>query len=111
MACINFTQGSIQPATPQVQERDPVHRETLLHCDHFGVYRVTGEFPFITGAQGVCRVLVCLDGEGELEHAGSHYRFHKGEVMLLPAVVGACSCRPNGTVTLLQISLPEIVKP
>jgi hypothetical protein len=45
-----------------------------------------------------------------LEHAGSHYRFHKGEVLLLPAVVGACSCLPNGTVTLLQISLPEIVK-
>ena len=27
MACINFTQGSIQPVTPQVLEGDPVHRE------------------------------------------------------------------------------------
>ena len=108
MACINFTQGSIQPLTPEVREGDPVHRETLLRCDHFGVCRVTEEFPFITGAPETCRVLVCLEGEGELVHAGTHYPFDKGDVVLLPAVVGACSCLPNGTVTLLEISLPKI---
>jgi len=111
MACINFTQGSIQPLTPDVRERDPVHREHLLHCDQFGVCRVTGEFPFITGAAGTCRILVFLDGEGHLEHAGLHYRFNKGDVLLLPAVVGECSCSPNGTITLLEVSLPEIVTP
>jgi mannose-6-phosphate isomerase len=111
MGCINFTQGSIQPLTPQVRERDPVNREKLLRCDHFGVCRVTGEFPFTTGAPETCRIVVCLDGEGELEHGGIPYRFGKGDVMLLPAVVGVCSCRPNGTVTLLEIALPEIVNP
>jgi mannose-6-phosphate isomerase len=108
MACINFTQSSIQPATPEVRQRDPVHRESLLHCDHFGLCRVSGEFPFNTGAAGVCRIVVCLEGKGQLEHAGIHYRFNKGDVLLLPAVIGACSCSPNGTVTLLEISLPEI---
>jgi mannose-6-phosphate isomerase len=111
MACINFTQGSIQPVTPQVRHRDPVHREKLLRCDHFGVCRVMGEFPFTTGASDTCRIVVCLDGEGELERGGIPYRFDKGDVMLLPAVVGACLCRPNGTVTLLEIALPEIVNP
>jgi mannose-6-phosphate isomerase len=92
-----------------VRERDPIHREKLLRCDHFGVCRVTGEFPFTTGAAETCRLLVCLEGVGELEHAGIHYPFSKGDVLLLPAVVGACSCRPNGTVKLLEIALPEIV--
>jgi len=45
---------------------------------------------------------------GELEHAGANYPFATGDVVLLPAVVGACRCRPNGTVTLLEISFPEI---
>jgi mannose-6-phosphate isomerase len=111
MACINFTQGSIQPVTPQVLEGDPVHRENLIHCDHFGVCRVSGEFPFTTGASETCSVLVCIEGKGELEHAGANYPFDKGDVLLLPAVVGACRCRPNGTVSLLEISLPEIRNP
>ena len=110
-ACINFTQGAIQPLTPEVRERDPIHREKLLRCDHFGMCRVMGEFPFTTGAADTCRLLVCLEGVGELEHAGMHYRFKKGDVLLLPAVVGACLCRPNGTVKLLEIALPEIVNP
>ena len=109
MACIDFTQGSIRPATLEVREKDSVHRENLLHCDRFGVCRVTGAKPFITGAAGTCRILVCLDGGGQLEHASIQYRFGKGEVLLLPAVVGACSCSPHGTATLLEISLPEIV--
>ena len=111
MACINFTQGSIQPAVPEVREKDPVHRENLLRCDHFGICRVTGEIPFETGAAETCRILVCLDGEGQLEHTGIPYRFDKGDVLLLPAVVGACSCSPSGTVTMLEISLPEILNP
>jgi len=111
MACINFAQGSIQPLTPEMRERDPFHREKLLRCDHFGVCRITGQFPFTTGAADTCRILVCLDGEGKLEHAGIGYSFGKGDVLLLPAVVGACACRPNGTLSLLEISLPEIFNP
>ena len=108
MACINFSQGVIGPVIPQIHDAKPLPWERLIHCDHFGVWRVTEEFPFVAGAAGACRVLVCLEGEGELEHAGVNYRFDKGDVLLLPAVVGACSCRPNGTVTLLEVSLPEI---
>jgi uncharacterized protein YjlB len=42
-----------------------------------------------------------------LEHNGADYPFDKGDVLLLPAIVGACLCRPGGPVTLLEISLPE----
>ena len=108
MACIDFTLGAICAVTPQVHESKPLPWEKLIQCDHFGIWRITREFPFTTGAAKTCRVLVCLNGEGELEHAGINYRFDKGDVLLLPAVVGECPCRPNGTVTLLEISLPKI---
>src|ERR1035441_7045318 len=35
------------------------------------------------------------------------YALGKGDVLLLPAEVGACLCRPRGAVSLLDISLPE----
>ena len=108
MACINFSQGSIRPVAPQVMERDSVHRERLVQCDYFGVCRVCGESPFTTGSLKTCSVLVCIKGKGELEHAGASYLFNKGDVLLLPAVVGTSFCRPNGVVTLLEVSLPVI---
>ena len=54
------------------------------------------------------RVLVCLAGRGELEHAGARHGFAKGEMLLLPAVVGTCPFHPNGVVTLLEVSLPGV---
>jgi mannose-6-phosphate isomerase len=108
LACINFTQGVIAPVTPQLEETKRGPWEKLIQCDHFGVRRINTEFPFVAGAEGTCRVLVCLDGKGELQHASGPYPLSKGDVLLLPAVVGACPCQPNGDITLLEISLPEI---
>ena len=108
MACINFEQGAIDPVTPQVPEGRPLPWEKLIHCDHFGVWRMSGEAPFEMGAPATCRVMVCIEGRGELEHDGIQYHFGQGDVLLLPAIVGVCSCRPQGAVTVLEISLPEI---
>ena len=108
MACINFAQEAIGPVVPQIHDAKPLPWERLIHCDHFGVWRVTEEFPFMAGAAGTCRVLVCTEGRADLEFEGVDYTFGEGDVLLLPAAVGACSCRPNGNVTVLEISLPEI---
>ena len=35
------------------------------------------------------RVLVCIEGAGQVEHGGSTYAIGKGDVLLLPAAVGA----------------------
>jgi len=106
MACIDFEQGAIDPVTPLVQETKPVLRERLVYCEHFGMTRISGRFPFVVGAAGMPRALVCLTGSGDLEHAGTRYSLARGDVVLLPAVVGACSCRPHGVISLLEISLP-----
>ncbi len=108
LACIDFSQGVIGPVTPRIHEAKPLPWEELIHCDHFGVWRVSDEFPFVVGATATCRVVVCIEGQGDLEYAGANYPIATGDVLLLPAIIGACHCRPNGTVTVLEISLPEI---
>jgi mannose-6-phosphate isomerase len=108
LACINFKQGAICPVTPLKEETRPVLRENLIHCDHFGVTRLTGEIPFVVGKAGMPRVLVCLAGNAQLEHAGIDYPIGKGDLLLLSAEVGTCSCRPHGVTSVLEISLPEV---
>jgi len=45
-------------------------------------------------------MLVCLTGDGQLEHDDANYAVGKGDVLLLPAVVGACVFRPRSAVSL-----------
>jgi mannose-6-phosphate isomerase len=107
MACIDFTQGAIDPVVPMVDELKPVLRERLFDCEHFELWRFCAESPFGVGAERTPRVLVCLAGNGQVEHDGANYAIGKGDVLLLPAVVGACLCRPRGSISLLEISLPD----
>ena len=100
IACIDFEQVAIGPVAPVVEEEAPVRRERLFHCEHFSVWRHTGQSPFTVGAAGTPRVLVCIAGEGELEHSGTNYPVGRGDVVLLPAEVGACSYRPHTPVSL-----------
>jgi mannose-6-phosphate isomerase len=107
LACIDFSQIAFGPVVATGEQTTPATRELLFHCDHFGVWRIRGETPFLVGKEGTPRVIVCLSGEGQLEYNGADYAFGKGDVVLLPSVVGACRCRPDGEVGLLEISLPE----
>ncbi len=111
MACIDYTKVDIDPVVPQVEETKPVLREKLIQCDHFGVYRLTGRSSFVFGAKGKTSVLVCLAGQGLLEHSGAHYAFKPGDVLLLPAVVGECLCLLEDPATLLEICPPESITP
>jgi mannose-6-phosphate isomerase len=108
LACIDFTQGQIGPVTPQVEEAAPALRERLFQCEHFELRRIRGEAPFSVGAAGTPTVLVGIEGEGKIERDGASYPLGKGEVMLLPAVLGACAYRPRGSVCLLEVALPTI---
>ncbi len=106
-ACIDFAQGVIGPVVPMVDEVTPVMREQLFDCEYFELWRFSAESPFGVGAARTPRVLVCLAGGGNVEHDGSDYAIGKGDVMLIPAAVGACLCLPCGALTLLEVSLPE----
>jgi mannose-6-phosphate isomerase len=107
LACIDFSQGAIGPTTPVVESTTPVRRERLFDCEHFRLWRLRGETPFNVGAAGASRVLVCIDGGGQLEHGADIHAVRKGDVLLLPAVIGVCAFRPRGAVNLLEIAMPE----
>jgi mannose-6-phosphate isomerase len=107
LACIDFAEGAAGLVTPVVEATKPVGRERLFDCEHFRLWRLRGQLPFTVGAAGVPRVLVCIEGTGQVEHRGATYAVGKGDVMLLPAAVGACPFRPRSAVTLLEIALPE----
>jgi mannose-6-phosphate isomerase len=107
IACINLAQGKVGPAVPVLESTTPVERERLFDCEYFRLWRLGGKFPFVVGASGMARVLVCIEGAGHIEHGGASYAVGKGDVFLLPAVSGACNFQPSNAVTLLEIALPE----
>jgi mannose-6-phosphate isomerase len=109
MACIDFARGPVCAVAPVVEQSTPVLRERLFSCEHFGLWRLHAELEFPTGTAGTPRVLVCIDGSGQLEHESVNYSIGKGDVLLMPAVAGECVCRPCNGITLLEISLPESV--
>ena len=106
LACIDFGECAGGLVEPVVEATEPVERERLFDCEHFRLSRLRGQSPFTVGASGVPRVLVSIEGAGEVEHGGTAYAVGKGDVYLLPAVAGACTFRPHGRVNLLEIALP-----
>ncbi len=107
IACIDFAEGPVSVITPLVETTAPVERERLFDCEHFLLWRLCGQSPFTVGALELPSVLVCLDGEGGVEHSGGSYAVRRGDVLLLPAVIGACTFRPRSKVNLLEIALPD----
>jgi mannose-6-phosphate isomerase len=107
MNCIDFAEGPVGRGTPVVESATPVKREQLFDCEYFRLWRIGGELPFSVGAMGLPRVLVCIEGGGEIEQGYATYTVGKGDVLFLPAVVGLCTFWPRGAVNLLEIALPE----
>ena len=107
LACIDFANGAAGLVTPVVEEATPVKRERLFQCEPFQLWRVRGQSPFAVGVEGAPRVLVCIEGNGQVEHDGDTYAVAKGDVWLLPAILGICTVRPDPSVSLLEIAIPE----
>jgi len=107
IACIDFAKGPVGLAVPKLETSVPVKRERLFDCGHFLLWRLRGNSPFTVGAPGGLRVLVCIEGEGELQHSRASYAVQKGDVFLLPAAIGVCTFRPRTEVNLLEIALPN----
>ena len=107
IACIDFKQGLAGPVIPEEVTILPAEREQLFNCEYFRLLRINGELPFTIGAVDEPRILICIEGNGELEHEVNQYPVRKGDVFLLPAVAGVCAFRPEGSVSVLEIALPD----
>ncbi len=105
IACVDFARGAI---LPMPEPPSPPARQALVDCSHFQMWRIDSSAVFTVGATGTPRVLVCLNGAGCVEHAGTDFALGRGGTMLLPAALGACRFRPEGQVTLLEIGVPDL---
>jgi len=104
--CIDFDQVDIGPVPPR-ESTEIQHAETLFDNQHFKLWRIRSESNFTVGRENEPVLLVCTEGKGRLEHNGKPYILERGEVMLLPAIVGPLEFKPEGHITLLQIAIPE----
>jgi len=108
LACVDFDQVNLGPVIPVPDKNDPARKERLFDCKHFILWRIKSNEPFNVGVPGEPRVLVCTDGNGQLNFDRENYGLKKGDVMLIPADVGSCNFQPEGTATLLEIGIPDI---
>jgi mannose-6-phosphate isomerase len=107
LACIDFDQTNIKPVKPVIEKDETVLREKIFDSDKFSLWRLTGKSAFTVGRHATPRILVCISGKGEIESDNETYQLSKGEVMLLPAIVGACRFSPEGETIVLEIALPH----
>jgi mannose-6-phosphate isomerase len=105
-ACIQFGASDGGLVAPRVETTTPVVRERLFDCHAFLLWRVFGQDQFAVGATAEPRVLVVIEGSGQIMHKGTPYAAGKGDVWLLPAEAGECAFQPSGEVTLLEIAIP-----
>jgi len=70
------------------RDNDPSGTRELFQCEHFWLWRLRGQSPLTVGAVDLPRVLVCIGGEGQVEHSSATYAVGKGDVFVLPAVIG-----------------------
>jgi mannose-6-phosphate isomerase len=108
LACVDLGQGPIGAVEPVFETRQPIMRERLFDNSHFRLWRLQSTAPFFVGAAEQPRILVCVEGGGNVEFGGADFAVRQGGVLLLSASLGACRFRPDRSVTLLEIAVPEL---
>ena len=105
--CIDFDQVDIGPVIP-VKEPDNKNSEKLFDNEHFILWRIKSNSFFTVGFKDEPAILVCIEGNGTMNYDTKHYGISKGEVMLLPAIIGQLELKPETEITVLQIAIPSI---
>jgi mannose-6-phosphate isomerase len=95
--------------TPVVETTTPVERERLFHCEHFWLWRLRGQSPFTVGAAGrTAGAGMRRGGRGSRAHGGASYASQKGDVVLLPAVIGVVQfSAPHRSELVGNCALPD----
>ncbi len=106
IASIDFDQVEIGPVTP-VKSLDIENAEKLFDNEHFVLWRINNKSEFTVGFKDEPAILVCLEGKGTMKFNEKEFSINKGEVMLLPAIIGQLELRPEKEITMLQIAIPD----
>lgn len=106
IACIDFNQVNIGPVTPE-KDQDIKNAEKLFDNKHFRLWRIKSESVFTVGFKDEPAILVCLEGKGTMKFNDTEYTIEKGEVMLLPAIIGLIDLHPEQEITIFEIAIPD----
>lgn len=106
IACIDFDQVDIGPVFP-LQDTDNKNVEKLFDNEHFILWRIKTESAFKVGIKDEPTILVCTEGKGLMMFNNTEYSLAKGEVILLPAIIGQLDLHPDPQISLLQIAIPD----
>ncbi|HUH29289.1 type I phosphomannose isomerase catalytic subunit [Gelidibacter sp.] len=107
IACIDYNQVEIGPIIP-VKSTQVDNAELLFDNEHFKLWRMESEKQLTVGFNEEPVILVCVKGKGIMNYQKKDYSISKGEVMLLPAIVGQLELRPNSKIRMLQIAIPNM---
>src|SRR5690554_2630924 len=94
IACIDFDKVEIGPVSP-VKNKEVKNAEKLFDNEHFRLWRIESETQTEVGFKDEPAILVCIAGKGTMNYNKDNYEISKGEVMLLPAVVGSLDLYPD----------------
>ena len=106
LACIDFNQVEIGPVTP-IEDPENKNAEKLFDNEHFKLWRIKSQSDFTVGFKDEPAVLVCIEGGGTMKYNDAEYTIGKGEVMLLPAIIGLLELHPENEISVLQIAIPD----
>jgi len=110
MDCIDFAEGPVDRVTPVLESATPVKREQIFDCEYFRLCRIAGGSPFSVGAMDLPRVLVCIEGGGEIKQGYASYAVGKGDVLFLPCLLYTSTVFMHGNFKC-DFSLPFRVGP
>lgn len=106
IACIDFDQVDIGPVTP-VESKDLKNAEKLFDNEHFKLWNIQSKTELTIGFKAEPAIIVCTEGKGTMKYNDKEYSIGKGEVMLLPAIIGQLELQPENEITILQIAIPD----
>ena len=108
LACIDFAQGAIGPVVPVVEEVSRCCGSGSSAANILGCRESAENRQFVVGAAETPRVLVCIAGDGQLEHAGTDYAVTQRRRVPLAGRRRSMSAAGRAARSpLLDISLPE----
>lgn len=104
LLCTNFDQGPISLIEPRIIKKG-AHTETILiDCPHYTIHRHTSTVPMDFEQDNQFRVLVVLEGTGELQSLDFREKVEPGQTWLIPACCREVHVIPeNAALTLLDV--------
>ena len=97
--------GKLAPAHVQ---RDGIDEAFLVACPYFAVQTV--DFSGVFSVQSTpeqFEILIVVEGEGAIEHAGANYEFARGQAWFIPAAYGEYRFVARRPAKLLRAFVPK----